>query len=267
MPFMHLYDTHCHLDVAEFDADRDQVIARARAAGVSDFLVPAIHRDNWRAVLDLCARQAGCHPALGLHPVYLERHTDRHLADLDAWLARERPVAVGEIGLDFALKELDRDRQVRLFEAQLALARRHDLPVVLHCRKAYDPILASLKRVPIRGGICHAFNGSLQQAQQFIAMGFKLGFGGMLTYERSSKLRRLAAELPLEAIVLETDAPDMTVASHRFQRNSPEYLPEVLQALAEVRHMPADEVADQTTRNAEQLFAAPLTQQRSGSAP
>lgn len=253
---MRLYDTHCHLDVEAFDADRDAVIARARDVGVRDFLVPGIHRGEWPALVELCRREASCHPALGLHPVYLSRHTDRHIAELDAWLERERPAAVGEIGLDFAMKDLDRDRQVSLFEAQLALARDHQLPVVLHCRKAHDAILAGLKRIPVPGGTCHAFNGSIQQAYDYIDLGFKLGFGGMLTYERSSKLRRLAAELPLDAIVLETDAPDLTVASHQYQRNSPEYLPEVLTALAEVRGTDPAEIAAATTANAEQLFAA-----------
>lgn len=251
---MRLYDTHCHLDVEEFDADRDAVIARARSAGVSDFLVPAIHRDEWPALIALCRRETDCHPALGLHPVYLARHRPEHVAELDAWLDRERPLAVGEIGLDFALKQLDSAAQQRLFDAQLVLARDHDLPVILHCRKAHDAMLAALKRTRVRGGICHAFNGSLQQGQVYIELGFKLGFGGMLTYPRSSKLRRLAAELPLESLVLETDAPDLTVSSHQYQRNSPEYLPEVLAALAEVRQMAPADVALATTANAESVL-------------
>lgn len=251
---MRLYDTHCHLDVEEFDADRDAVIARARAAGVSDLLVPGIDRAGWQGVLDLCRRTPGCHPALGLHPVFMDRHTGAHVAELDAWLDRERPVAVGEIGLDFAVPDADPDRQVALLEDQLALARDHHLPVVLHCRKAHDALLESLARVRVPGGTCHAFNGSIQQAERYIELGFKLGFGGMLTYERSSKLRRLAARLPLDALVLETDAPDLTVASHQYQRNSPEYLPEVLAALAEVRDADPAEIASATTANAEQLF-------------
>jgi len=251
---MRLYDTHCHLDVSEFDSDREQVITGARHAGVSDFLVPAIGRHNWQAVLNLCRRESGCHPALGLHPVYLAQHRDEHLDELDLWLGRERPVAVGEIGLDFAIDGLDHDRQLALLEAQLQLARQHDLPVVLHCRKAHDTLLAALRRNPLRGGICHAFNGSLQQAGQYLDMGFRLGFGGMLTYPRSSRLRRLASELPLQAMVLETDAPDLTVASHRYQRNSPEYLPEVLAALATVRNMDPAEVAAATTANAEAVL-------------
>jgi TatD DNase family protein len=251
---MRLYDTHCHLDVGEFDADRDTVIARARAAGVEDFLVPGIHRDEWPALLALCRREPACHPALGLHPVYLARHRPEHLAELDAWLDRERPLAVGEIGLDFALRGLDPEAQQALFDDQLTLARDHGLPVVLHCRKAHDAMLQSLKRARVRGGICHAFNGSLQQAQAYIELGFKLGFGGMLTYPRSTKLRKLAAELPLGALVLETDAPDLTVASHQYQRNSPEYLPEVLAAMAEVRDMAPGDVAAATTANAEAVF-------------
>lgn len=252
---MQLYDTHCHLDVAEFDADRDAVIAAARAVGVQDFLVPGIYRDEWSALIKLCRRQPGCHPALGLHPVYLDRHSDDHVQELDNWLQRERPVAVGEIGLDFALKALDQRRQVGLFEAQLTLANKHQLPVILHCRKAHDAMLGSLKKIPVAGGICHAFNGSIQQAQQYIALGFKLGFGGMLTYQRSSKLRALAATLPLHAIVLETDAPDLTVASHQYQRNSPEYLPEVLASLAALRKLSWEELAAITTANARQILA------------
>jgi TatD DNase family protein len=150
--------------------------------------------------------------------------------------------------------ELDRQRQQRLFEAQLQVARDANLPVILHVRKAHDQVLATLKRLRVRGGIAHAFNGSLQQAQQYIDLGFKLGFGGMLTYERSNKLRALARELPLEALVLETDAPDLTVAAHHGERNSPEYLPDCLRALAEVRNADPEEVAHATSRNAEQVL-------------
>lgn len=251
---MDLIDTHCHIDVEEFAADRDAVLARSRAAGVSRMLVPAVAARGWRFLLDLCRSEAGLLPALGLHPVYLDRHTDADVAALAEWVGRERPVAVGEIGLDYFVEELDRQRQQALFEAQLQVARAADLPVILHVRKAHDQVLATLRRIRVRGGIAHAYNGSLVQAQQYIDLGFKLGFGGMLTYERSSKLRTLARELPLEALVLETDAPDLTVASHRGERNSPEYLPECLQALAEVRGESPAVVAQATTCNAEQVF-------------
>lgn len=251
---MELIDTHCHLDVADFDADRAAVLARSRAAGVTRIVVPAVLADGWDHLLDLCRREAGLYPALGLHPVYLERHAAADVDRLAERIGRERPLAVGEIGLDFFVEELDRRRQQALFEAQLTVARDADLPVLLHVRKAHDQVLATLKRIRVRGGIAHAFNGSLPQAQQYIDLGFKLGFGGMLTHARSNKLRRLARELPLEALVLETDAPDLTVASHRGGRNSPEYLPECLAALAAARDAEAADIARATTRNAEQVL-------------
>jgi len=250
-----IIDTHCHLDVREFDADRTAVIDGARARGIAGFVVPAIHREGWEGLLCLCRSAADLHPALGLHPVYIDRHRDSHLRDLEQWLERERPVAVGEIGLDYWVSGLDRERQMAIFEAQLAVARDADLPVLLHVRKAHDPVIAALRRTRVRGGIAHAFNGSIQQARQYIDMGFKLGFGGMLTFGRSRKLRSLAQELPLDALVLETDAPDMTVAAHRGERNSPEYLPDCLQAMAEVRDQDPAYVAERTTANARALLA------------
>jgi TatD DNase family protein len=256
---MQLIDTHCHLDVAEFDPDRPRVLASARAAGVAAIVVPGIAADGWPSLLALCAAEPDLYPALGLHPVYLDRHGDRDLDALAAALERSRPVAVGEIGLDFHDPAADADAQRRLCAAQLAIAREAGLPVLLHVRKAHDAMLGLLRDAGLRGGIAHAFNGSLEQARQYIDLGFLLGFGGMLTFERSSRLRRLARELPLEAIVLETDAPDLTVASHQYERNSPEYLPEVLAALAEVRDADPDAVAARTTANARALLGLPAS--------
>lgn len=247
---MKIIDTHCHLDVAEFAADRDAVLARARAAGVTRIVVPAVDATGWEGLLALCRGEPGLYPALGLHPMYTDRHREADLDKLRRLLETERPVAIGEIGLDFYVPDADRERQQFFFEAQLRLAREFDLPVLLHVRKAHDEVLAALGRSGVRGGIAHAFNGSLEQARQYLDLGFRLGFGGMLTYERSTRLRRLARELPIEAIVLETDAPDMTVASHHGERNSPEYLPECLAALAAVRGEDIAVIAAQTTRNA-----------------
>lgn len=249
-----LIDTHCHLDVEEFDPDRAQVLAAARAAGLVGIVIPAIHAAGWPRLLRLCAAAADLYPALGLHPVYLAQHRPEHIADLERALADSRPLAVGEIGLDFCQEGLDPARQQALFEAQLVLARSAGLPVLLHARKAHDQVLATLKRLRVRGGIAHAFNGSLQQAGKYLDLGFCLGFGGMLTFERSLRLRPLARALPIEAIVLETDAPDLTVATHRGSRNSPAYLPEVLSALAEVRDADPAELAAQTSRNAREVL-------------
>jgi TatD DNase family protein len=247
---MRLIDTHCHLDVAAFDADRDAVLARARAAGVDAIVVPGVLAADWDGLWALCADAAGLYPALGLHPVYLDRHTPADLRALETWIAGRRPLAIGEIGLDYHVPDADRGRQQRLFEAQLTIAREAGLPVILHVRKAHDAVLGILKRLRVRGGICHAYNGSLQQAQQYLDLGFRLGFGGMLTFERSRKLRALAQALPAQALVLETDAPDLTVAQHRGERNSPEYLPYCLAALAGVRGEPEAQVARVTTANA-----------------
>lgn len=243
-------DTHCHIDVEAFDSDRSQVLRRARARGVRRILVPAIDAAHWQGLMQLCTQEQGLFPALGLHPVLLARHRADDIQALEKAVGEYRPTAVGEIGLDFFIPDLDRDKQQKLFEAQLEVAGNAGLPVILHVRKAHDQVLATLRRIPVKGGIAHAFNGSLQQAQQYIDLGFKLGFGGMLTYPRSSKIRRLASQLPLTALVLETDAPDMVVSVHHGERNSPEYLTDCLYSLAEVRDEEPDTLAEQTTRNA-----------------
>lgn len=251
---MELFDTHCHLDVPEFAADRDKVLANTRAAGVSRLVIPAVTEAGWEHLLAFCHSEAGLYPALGLHPVFTDQHLDAHIERLRERIVQQRPIAVGEIGLDFFIPDPERERQVELFEAQLAVAEEFCLPVLVHVRKAHDQVLQSLKKFSLPGGIAHAFNGSLQQAEQYLELGFCFGFGGMLTFERSKKIRRLAAELPLDSIVLETDAPDMTTAAHHGERNSPEYLPEVLSALAEVRKESAELLALQTTANALKLF-------------
>jgi len=251
---MQLIDTHCHLDVEAFDQDRDAVIARAQASGVRQMVIPAVDAAHWDGLINLCRDQPGLYPALGMHPVFLQCHSRDHLPKLVEAIGRYRPVAVGEIGLDFYIKETDRQAQQVLFEAQLAIAHDSRLPVILHVRKAHDEVLKLLRKQRVEGGIVHAFNGSIQQAQQYLQLGFKLGFGGMLTYERSRKIRALARQLPLQAIVLETDAPDMTVASHQGERNSPEYLHECLLALAKVRAEDAELIARQTSSNAREVL-------------
>jgi len=254
---MNLVDTHAHIDIPAFDADRSTVLKNCREAGISRIVVPGITASSWDTLRDICDASSLLHASFGLHPIYLERHVPADVDKLEEYVERYCPIAVGEIGLDFYLPELDRHQQQTLFEAQLNVAANAALPVLLHVRKSHDAVLASLRKTSLPGGICHAFNGSLQQAQQYIDLGFKLGFGGMLTFERSHKLHRLAQQLPLDAIVLETDAPDMTVASHHGQRNSPEYLPECLQALARLRNEEITVVATQTTANAEAVLNFP----------
>ena len=246
-------DTHCHLDAAEFDADRDAVYAAALAGGVDTLVVPAVSRDTFAAVAATCARYPGCLPAWGMHPMYLSVHRPEHLADLRAQTEAQRPVAIGEIGLDLFV-DLDYATQEFFYVEQLKIARDHDLPVLLHCRRANDPILKHLRRIGVRGGIAHAFNGSPQQADEFIKLGFKLGFGGAFTWPRANNLRRLATELPLDAIVLETDSPDIPPVWIGRGRNAPGELPHIAQTLAELRGLDIDTVAAATTRNARDLF-------------
>lgn len=251
---MEIIDTHCHLDVAEFDHDRDDVLIRCRTTGISKIIVPAIESKTWSKVTGLCESEKGLYPALGLHPVFLEQHTPDDISKLEKLLEVATPVAIGEIGLDYYIKELDQQQQLNLFEAQLVIAKQHNLPVILHVRKAHDQVLQLLKKYMVNGGFCHAFNGSMQQADRYIELGFKLGFGGTLTFDNSTKIHKLAKELPLEFIVLETDAPDMVVESHRGERNSPEYIIESLQALANIRNEDIEFIARQTTRNANEII-------------
>ena len=249
-------DTHCHLDAAEFDADRDAVAAAAQAAGVSSIVVPAVEIANFAAVRECCSRYSGCLPAYGIHPMYTPGAKESDLQTLREWLANERPVAVGEIGLDFFVEGLDRERQHFYFVEQLKLAREFDLPVLLHVRRAIDAVLHELRRFRVRGGIAHAFNGSRQQAEQFIDLGFKLGFGGAMTWTRATKLRELAATLPLEAIVLETDAPDIPPEFIDRTRNEPRHLVRIGHMLAEWRGVSPEQLAATTASSAKQVLAS-----------
>lgn len=254
MVVMEIIDTHCHLDFEVFDADREQVLQDARDVGLTSIVVPGTHQQGWQYLLSVCAAHEVLYPAIGLHPMFLEQHQESDIDKLEHSIDHSKPVAIGEIGLDYRNSERDEEQQIFYLEQQVLLARKKELPVILHILKAHDQALKIFRNNPVCGGTVHAFNGSLQQAEQYIELGFKLGFGGMLTYERSSKLRKLAAELPLESIVLETDAPDMTVFQHQYQRNSPVYLPYCLQALAEVRNEPPEVIAEQTTFNAKNVF-------------
>lgn len=251
---MDIIDTHCHLDVTDFDTDRDDILTRCRAQGISKLIIPAIESQTWNNVLTLCEKEQGLYPAFGLHPVFMNKHKSEDINKLDELLEKIKPVAVGEIGLDFYIKDHEQNQQIKLFEAQLQIAKNHNLPVILHVRKAHDQVLQLLKKIKVKGGFSHAFNGSEQQANQYIELGFKLGFGGTLTYENAIKIHKLAKTLPLESIVLETDAPDMVVESHRGQRNSPEYIMESLSALAKIRNEDISVIAEQTSKNAHDII-------------
>jgi len=248
-----LIDTHCHLDAAEFDRDRDGVVAAAKVGPggtVAMMVVPAIEHANFDAVAAVCRRYPGCAPAYGIHPMYVDRARPEDLDALRATLRREPAVAIGEIGLDHHVEPRDEALQDFWFVEQLRIAREFELPVLLHVRRAIDPILAHLRRIRVPGGIAHAFNGSRQQADAFLKLGFKLGFGGAMTYPGAKRIRALAAILPLDAIVLETDAPDIPPAWKVGARNTPADLLPIAETLAQLRGLPLPEIAAATSGNA-----------------
>ena len=263
MQSMRWIDTHCHLDAPEFDADRAAVLARARAAGVGLLVLPAVGAAHFDSVRTL-AHQHGLAYALGIHPLYVDQASDADLGHLAQALQQQRDdprlVAVGEIGLDHFVPGLDRDRQARFYRAQLRLAQRAGLPVILHVRRSADALLAGLRRCPVVGGIAHAFNGSAVQAAAFTGLGFKLGFGGTLSFDRALQIRRLAGSLPATALVLETDAPDIPPqwlyrsaaerAAGASSRNEPAELPRIAAHLAALRGWDLDQTAAITTANA-----------------
>ena len=256
-------DTHCHLDAPEFDADRAAVVARARTAGVGQIVLPAVGAFNFTTVRDFAHRLGDAY-ALGIHPLYVGQAAETDLATLRSALAQHRDdprlVAVGEIGLDHFVPGLDHTRQEHFYVEQLKLAREFALPVILHVRRSADSLLKHLRRIPAAGGIAHAFNGSEQQAMAFVELGFKLGFGGSMSFERALQIRRLAQTLPLEAIVLETDAPDIPPhwlyrtaeqrAAGATARNEPGELPRIAAVLADLRGLSLAALAAATSANA-----------------
>lgn len=251
-----LFDSHVHLDAPEFDADRPEVLRQARAAGVDELLIPAVTAAGWQKLRDLCAADPALYPAYGLHPCYLSQHSDGDVALLEDWLHAHPAAAVGECGLDGLEPALDRERQLRMLHGQFEIAHRFDLPLVLHARRAFAQVIAALRAFgkPLRG-VVHSFSGSLEQAYELRRLGFSVGIGGPVTYERARRLHHTVAALPIECLLLETDAPDQPGAQHRGRRNEPSFIVEVLECVAALRHEDSAELARATTANARCLFA------------
>jgi len=254
---MRLIDSHCHLDASEFDPDRSEVLQRANAAGVVAQLVPATTAASWPKLRQVCQGQAGLYPAYGLHPVFLAEHRPEHLDQLQQWIQRERPLAIGECGLDYFIEDLDHTAQAHYFDGQLALARRYDLPLIVHARRAVEAVILAIRKAGEVRGVVHSFAGSPEQAQQLWEHGFMIGLGGPVSYERARRLRQLAASMPLEHLLLETDAPDQPDAGIRGQRNEPGRLAHIAEVIAGLRGVAVAEVAAQTADNARRLFSLP----------
>jgi TatD DNase family protein len=253
-------DTHCHLDAPEFLSDIESIVERAKHAGVAGILLPAVRAQDFEAVQEITHRFKCEIPylvyTLGIHPLYTDRASESDLSILETAIVKAQNdphfVGIGEIGLDYFVAELDPHRQAFFFHAQLDLAQQYQLPVILHVRRSQDMILKALRQRTISGGIAHAFNGSFQQAQQFIDLGFKLGFGGAATYERALQIRRLIQDLPIDAIVTETDSPDIPPAwlrSKEERRNEPAFLPRIARVLAEIRGVAPSDLSHAVVNN------------------
>ncbi|MBF0357723.1 MAG: TatD family hydrolase [Magnetococcales bacterium] len=248
-----MIDTHCHLNHPAFAKDRSEVLKRAEQAGVEQMVVPGVNLQGFPGQLQVA--NAKTHIAFGLHPLNMADHPHDALEQLEEWIERSNPVAIGEIGLDYRETPQNHVRQKILFEAQLNLAKKHELPILVHVIKAHEQTLALLRRAELpAGGIIHSFNGSLQQAHEYIKLGFLLGFGGVATYDRATKIRRVAAELPDSALVLESDAPDLPPIGFYGQRNEPCYMQKVVETLAELRNSAAEHIVRTTSNSAIKLL-------------
>ncbi|MCK9818288.1 TatD family hydrolase [Pseudomonas sp. MAFF 302046] len=261
---MELIDSHTHLDFPDFDQDRVALLADSRALGVRRMVVLGVYQGNWQRVWDLVQSDPQLYAAFGLHPVYLDQHQPADIKALGDWLARlvghRQLCAVGEIGLDYFLPHLDRERQQQLFETQLQLAADFQLPALLHVRRSHAAVIATLKRFKLkRAGIIHAFAGSREEAREYLKLGFKLGLGGAATWPQALRLRKVIAELPLDSVVLETDSPDMAPVMFAGLRNSPQHLPAICAALADLMGIAPEQLAAASTANACALFGWPAT--------
>jgi TatD DNase family protein len=260
-----LVDTHCHINFDSYDADRGQVIARAAEAGVTRIINPAIDLETSQAVVALAGQYPGVYAAVGIHPNSTADFTAVMLADIEALAARPKVVAIGEIGLDYHWDKSPKAKQFAAFEAQLALAARLELPVIIHNREASDDVIAILETwandlptaLKSRPGVLHSFSAPKSIAERALAMGFYLGFTGPITYKNADDLRHIAARVPLERILVETDGPFLTPIPHRGKRNEPAYIPLIIARLAALKLMKAEDLGRATTANAERLFRLP----------
>jgi len=254
---VYLIDSHVHLDDDRLAMDFTEVLNRARKAGVAAQVIPATHVGNWPRIQQLCSQHPDLYACYGLHPCFMPHHTTEHLNQLAQWLGREQPVAVGECGLDYATDNLDKSAQQKLFAGQLSLAREFRLPIVIHAYKAVEDVIRMVRASGHYTGLVHSFNGSLQQAHRLIDLGYKLSFGGAITYSRATRLKDLISKLPLDSIVLETDAPDQPSQQYQGLRNEPAYLIDVWQCISALRTEDAEQIAKVTTQSAMDLFALP----------
>lgn len=247
-------DSHCHLDFPVFAGRLDSVLQQAKAVGVTDFLLPSTTYGSWQKIYELGTQYPQIRVAYGLHPYFLASQTHSSLLELEGFAAEHNAVAIGEAGLDFWPDQIDRKIQISFLEQQLQIAKNLQLPIILHARKSYDELYALVKKYRLSGGVVHAFSGSLVQAQRFIDLGFVVGLGGIITYERAQKTRKLAMSLTNNDFVLETDSPDMPLSGYQGQANMPAQVVKVAETLAQLRGQSLAEIAAHSHNNVLRIF-------------
>ncbi|MCW8933174.1 MAG: TatD family hydrolase [Gammaproteobacteria bacterium] len=249
-----IIDSHCHIDFDAFDDDRAQVIQRANQAGIKKIIIPGVINDTWDKIISCCNEFTGLYPCFGLHPYFTNKHQPQHLLNLKNYLDKHKPVAVGECGLDFFLKDLDEHQQRFYFEQQLDIALEFNLPVVIHARKSTEAVIKAIKKRPGLRGMIHSYSGSYEQALQLIKLGFYLSFGGPVTYEKSTRLRKMLQKLPLDSVLVETDAPDQPPVSAKNNRNEPLFILDVIESIASLHNSSTETISSITSKNAGDLF-------------
>ena len=249
-----LIDTHCHLDDDRFDDDRDEVVDRAHSEGILQLVIPATTAQRWPKIRQITQQYSEVYAAYGLHPMFMDSHQKHHLQELDEWLGLQQAIAVGECGLDFYQSNEGKENQLLFFKSQLDIARNHHLPVIIHARKSLDVILREVRRIPALSGVVHSFSGSLQQAQQLFDLGFKLGIGANLSFDRAKKLRQVVKDIDIKALLVESDAPDQPGAYFRGKRNEPAFILHHLEIMAEIRELTIEELSLQLIKNAHEIF-------------
>ncbi len=254
MPAATLIDSHCHLDFEVFDTDRAQVLQRAKNNNISDIIIPGTEKKHWQRITQLCKQHAQLHACYGLHPYWLNKHNKQDIEHLEDYINKHQPLAVGECGLDFRPQQADKKTQLYFFEAQLSLAQNHRLPAVIHAVKATETVIEIIKKFSGLNGMIHSFSGSLEQAKQLVDLGFYISLSGSMTYSNAKKGQAVAKDIPLNKLLLETDAPDQPDSKHVGERNEPAYLKNTLDVIATLRNEMSEKIAQQTTINAKALF-------------
>jgi len=249
-----IIDSHCHIDFDVFDNDRSLVIQNAKQAGVEKIIVPGVAYNTWDKIISCCNEFTGLFPCFGLHPYFIDKHKPKHLDHLKTYIDQSKPVAVGECGLDFYLENIDINQQIFYFEQQLDIALEFNLPVVIHARKSTEAVIKAIKKRTNLRGMIHSYSGSYEQALQLIKLGFYLSFGGPVTYEKATRLRKTIQRLPLESILVETDAPDQPVSNAKNNRNEPLCILNVIQSIASLHNTSTETIVNITSKNAGELF-------------